>query len=363
MKKFIVKVLSVVIPIGVLVILVNIIVDPAALFLRHKQIEEVCRLMKEGKIVAGSLNLSERDIQREFIKEYGRVPDAAAVGSSRIMSLDAGRAEEYFGYGEFVNNGMSGSGIPDVYGIFGCWEQSYGELPKNIILCVDPWFFNANNGEERYKTLEEEIAVFSDRVQGKEHTEPMFMGVDFSRVKESISLSYFQSSLQELWNKKGLQQEKIYTVTEEEDTADSIRRPDGSIRHSLDSLQTEEDEVTKLVTKDIAADQIYQVGNYEKLDNDLQKMFEDMIEYLQDNGCDVAFYLAPFHPMYYQYFKENKAYAAVLQSEEYLLDYAEENGIIVYGSYDPEILDIDAEDFFDGIHLKDDRIEKAFVKR
>lgn len=60
--------------------------------------------------------------------------------------------------------------------------------------------------------------------------------------------------------------------------------------------------------------------------------------------------------------EQGKIYA-IEEGKDTTDSYAGLNNITVYGSYDSEILNIEAEDVFDGIHLRDDRVEKACVKR
>lgn len=77
----------------------------------------------------------------------------------------------------------------------------------------------------------------------------------------------------------------------------------------------------------------------------------------------MIFYLAPFHPAFYNLFCDDEDYAGMILAEDYLLEYAENRDISVYGSYNPDALGLSEESFLDGVHLRDYEQENALVLR
>jgi len=45
--------------------------------------------------------------------------------------------------------------------------------------------------------------------------------------------------------------------------------------------------------------------------------------------------------------------------EEYIVSYAKENEINIYGSYNPKRFNLDVNDFYDGMHLNSNGISKV----
>lgn len=367
MKKFVGKILALVIPIGVLVWGVNVVVDPSGLFFEEGNLREICEHLNEGGIVAGNLNISERDLQKEFIKTQEMVPEAVIIGSSRAMPISSEIAEEWWGYGECLNHAMSGSGVYDYYGVLGCYMLYQEELPKKILLSPDPWIFNANSGETRYETLDKEIEVCKNKVTGSESTMRLIQSIDLEKWKESLSLAYFQASLQALRSEKmDNEGDEVYKVVgDERETDEALRRPDGSTRHALSYVNKDQEDIEEKVLAEVKSGKLQStaLNDFKEIAPELQEMFEAMVQYLQKNGVEVTFYLAPVHPLYYEYFESNDTCVSFSEVEEYLLEYAQSNGITVYGSYDSTVLSMTETDFADGLHIRDNLIEKSFVLR
>ena len=87
MKKFVCKILALVIPVGILIWSINVLVDPANLFWGESNIREVCEHLNKNEIVAGNLNMSERDLQREFIRTQETVPEAIIIQKTGKMVI------------------------------------------------------------------------------------------------------------------------------------------------------------------------------------------------------------------------------------------------------------------------------------
>ena len=57
------------------------------------------------------------------------------------------------------------------------------------------------------------------------------------------------------------------------------------------------------------------------------------------------------------------AYDGVLSTEEYIVKYAEEKGITLYGSFSPQGCHLQSEDLFDAYHMRREGAEKAIYLR
>ena len=358
MKKLILKILCIAFPVLLLVGFVNAYIDPAALFLRSREIAAVVDLLQEGNYVVGAQNMNERHLQKQRIQREEALPDIIAIGSSRVLQMDSVFIKQHVGEGTFVNHAVSGGGLYDYYGILGCYGLYQGKWPETIIIGADPWIFNGDNTEEqRYDFYQNEINYMRALVSAQEDRwweKPKVMADSaWDFVVQLFSPSYFQYAL-EWWQDAETAKQFSYGVVESEDATESaLRRPDGSLRYPFDITYRDPLEVEREVEGAIASNSIYQMTDYAKTNAQMQKEFILLVDFLQEQGVEVILYLPPFHPAYYEYFDTNDNYQAIMMTEVWLLQYADSREIAVYGSYDPAYQSLTSADFLDGIHLRD----------
>lgn len=90
---------------------------------------------------------------RTELSKYETIkPEAIAIGSSRIMQASSKETNL-----DLLNLSVSGASIEDLIAI---WELSSSKFnPAYVILGADPWIFNANSGQSRWKSLEAEYSL------------------------------------------------------------------------------------------------------------------------------------------------------------------------------------------------------------
>ena len=75
---------------------------------------------------------------------------------------------------------------------------------------------------------------------------------------------------------------------------------------------------------------------------------------------DVVLLLSPYHPIVYNYITKNKEYRMVKKVEGYLNEFANKSNVEIFGSYNPKKLDLNSDSFYDGMHPKEEVMEKLF---
>jgi hypothetical protein len=108
----------------------------------------------------GVIHLSNIN-ERTFVKNrifYERInPEAIAIGSSRLMQASSKGAHL-----NLLNLSVSGASIDDMLAI---WELSSRRFnPTYFLLGADPWIFNANSGQDRWKSLEVEYGTALSKI-------------------------------------------------------------------------------------------------------------------------------------------------------------------------------------------------------
>ena len=100
-----------------------------------------------------------------------------------------------------------------------------------------------------------------------------------------------------------------------------------------------------------------------EMSEDKINRFEKLVEFLEGRGVEVSFFLPPYAEKLYDYIGDSGAYNGVLSTEEYIVGFADEKDIKLYGSFSPEGCGLRSEDMVDASHLRRDIAIKAFYLR
>jgi hypothetical protein len=347
--KIFLRFILIFIPIPLLIISVNCFVDPANIL--SKEYEKcIANYLVEGNNVTDVVNYNERLLQKYFIENMKECPEVITLGSSRIMQISSVFLKE----NKFINNGVSGASLEDDLAIFYLYEKRGCKI-KKVILGIDPWLLNDNNEQFRWKDIQNEYFDFSGQ-QLKQKINPDYQTklYDYIKYKELLSGSYFKSSLQFLL--KGLN--KKYKPTKSIENKGFTRLIDGSIYYDEAYRNASFSEIERKALRCVANQPIYSLGKFTVFSERYKATFNKFIEYLQKQGIEVEFFLSPYHPVVFDYFKKNKYYHIVFKSEDYFREVAFAHNIKVIGSYDPGKYSFDNSYFYDGLHCSDKAINK-----
>jgi hypothetical protein len=79
---------------------------------------------------------------------------------------------------------------------------------------------------------------------------------------------------------------------------------------------------------------------------------------MKNRGIKVIIFLTSYHPIAYNFFKNNTKYQTVIDVENKIRTWSKDNMIPIIGSYDPTICGYDNSDFYDANHLRKNSIER-----
>ena len=164
--------------------------DISGLFQGELAPREVANMLLAGDTVSNYEQMDERQILELYVQNLpeAQVPDTVALGSSRVMQL----SEAIVG-SSYYNAGMSGAGAMDVMNAWYLFERA-GKLPKNLILCVDPWMFNGVSASDLNKKADPELfAEFLEKALGlaSDYEEPDQLEI----WKALVDPAYFQGNV------------------------------------------------------------------------------------------------------------------------------------------------------------------------
>lgn len=341
MQRFINKFIIISLPVLIVLITVNYFGDAARIFDSEYE-KEMAEILMNGSYVTNISNYDERVFQKELINRKNDAPEILVLGSSRTMLVNS----TYFPNQTLFNNSVSGASIEDIIALYQIYKES-NILPKKIIIGIDPWLLNENNGQTRWKSLE----YFYNKYNKK---------ADFSlaesssyKYSELFSLSYFKASIKAL--------PKLFSgtsrpiETQEKYNKTNTKLSDGSLVYSADYRNATQNDINSKIDKYILGD-IYSIENFETISDEIWTEFQNFISTLRKEHISIEFLLCPYAPIVYD--KITKKYPNVLQSESLIVNFAHDKGIKVHGSFNPYGLRFDETYFYDGMHCKEKGIKE-----
>jgi len=351
MIRFIIKFLLALFIILCIVSTVDYLGDPANLFNRRNIELNAAKIISKGKHVTNLYNYNERLFQK-YISELDPIgPNVLILGSSRTMLLGSDR----FISTPVYNCCVSGASIEDFLAILYLYQQNK-KLPKEVILGLDPWILNDNNNQSRYETLNHEYNkmisllkfnnLFNDKINKTQSIKSKIKKIIFSdKIKAFFSPQYFRESIYFLiLNDPNIYQtDRIFnqTITELQD---------GTIYYGTNYIYNGASKIDSLINNYIQGNKIYSLQNFTELSINNKYAFEMLIQYLIRQDIAITFFIPPYPKKVYKYFCENKNYNNVINAEKYFLEIASKYKIKTIGSYNPEILGLTDNDFYDGMH-------------
>ena len=322
------------------VILFNYFVDSTGLFNNKKYIELAAKKLVKGQIIAGLKNYDDRLFQEYIISNNKNKIDFIVIGSSRSMMI---RSKMFTSENNFFNHSVSGASLEDYISIIGLYKTIKNHIPQRIILGIDPWIFNKNNGQNRWKSLYSYYYNFNNMINNNEKEK--YNNVYFSKWKQLVNYEYTVSNIKYFYEGK---KDFFYQPTSI-NIDDTIKDIDGSIYYpySIRYLKNNKEVKNKAISF-TKGNNTYSLNNFTKINN--IKLFENLITYLQNNNIEVIFFLPSYHPISYDFIVLDDRYKNINNVEKYVRGYAKINNIKLYGSYNPHKFNLTNNDFFDGMH-------------
>jgi hypothetical protein len=340
MKKFITKIITTSVPLLLILVSVNYIGDAAKIFDSEYE-KQITEIISEGKYVTNISNYDERVLQKELVSKLNDIPQILVFGSSRTMLINS----EHFPKQSLFNNSVSGASLEDLIALYQIYKD-HNLTPKKIILGIDPWLLNENNGQSRWKSIE----YFYNRYYQEDESKPTsnFM----HKYGQLYSLSYFQASIKAIPKLFSGSSKPLETLTKQNKS--NTKLIDGSLVYGESYRNaTQEDINTKI--RDYINGKIYSIEDFESISNTIWSDFQNFIKDLKDENISIEFFLCPYAPVVFD--EVTKHYSNVMKTQDLILNFAKENKIKVYGSFSPYDLDFDETYFYDGMHCTEKGIE------
>jgi hypothetical protein len=258
--------------------------------------------------------------------------------------------------GSYFNHSVASATLKDYIATLGIYKRK-GALPAKIIIEVAPRLFDKKSETDlfskRWLSNADEYYYFMSFLNYNTPTLiPLYRNLQHKFLKTKALIKYSDSVKN---FKLLLSGDKMdYRITNSIFVDDHIKMPDGSLWHPVSRRSKYGFPTRREIGKKLGP-----MKNYFHQQS-LQKMFMDLISYLEKNGTQVIFYLPPYHPYIYQAINQIRALLYFNSHERMIRDLAKSKKIPVIGSYNPQISHLSYKDFHDLVHINDLAMERVF---
>ncbi len=353
-------------PIPMFIVTVNYFVEKTNLLKNNARY--AAHYLWQGYNIANAYTCGDSSIKEFYVNNAIMGKDILVFGSSRSLGINS----KLFPEKNFFNMSVTDGRLENFIYFYFLWREKC-LIPKHVILGLDVWLLKHKSqndlmGFMKKKLIEVDSDFLSESDLGfilrwddncKQTTERTF---EF--VQRLISVDLFRNSLMYelnfLLHSCGLKGIGIFYPTKENFADSEVMLADGSINYGLVRRSRSVDEVNRQVLSAIKEKGFSHLNDFEKLDEDMVKLFEIFIKLLLHDNVSVTFFLTPYHPKAYDLLKVSEKNKIVCTVCDYFKDVAIKNGIKVLSDFDPTINNLEDRDFFDEFHPKESAMQKVF---
>ena len=328
------------------VAILNFGVDPAELFRKTNfgQVYAAALLDSEYGLLDPD-SLDDRDVKAAIALRASNY-DCVIVGSSHVMQIGSSRKHRTFPACKSIANlGVAGAGLED-HIVLSYLSLSNGK-PRLLILGVDPWTF-AFDKDQRWEIRYSDSLTEALKAIGGDRA----MIVDPpSRWSNLVNAQYTKRSIEQLL--RGQVTRTIVAaqrVDQEAGGVSTIMLPDGSRVYSSEFIARSREQSIP-----VGGDPYKTKGTLNQ--PKAIALYKRLLIWLQNNGVKPILLMTPYHPNVWK-LDSSPNVVAMVPTEKIVIEIGSELGIPVVGSYRPDGVNCEPEEFFDFMHPTDKCVAK-----
>ena len=340
-------------------------VDRSGLFQGALGPRTVVDLMLSGHDVTNFEQMDERSVMSLYAQDVpeDERPSVIGIGSSRVLQFN----REVIGTDSYFSMGVTGADVRDNMTSYYVMVRA-GKAPDVLVWSVDPWVLYGSEKAFDSRADSELYNEFLTKVLGVEtdYEEPDKVEL----WKALADPAYFQGNMDyymairsgaAVTDDEGNEIPFKAVTGDVYDNDASIKRSDGSVLYSKEFREQNQDQILFNAMNACNTFNSVHMEGFTELSAKQEQAFDAFIRYAQSNGTTVILVLCPWHPYLYDFLLwQEDDHQGFLQVENWIRQYAHDNQVPLYGSYDPLQLGMEEMDFFDGLHCKDSGIRKFF---
>lgn len=348
-----------IVPLVCLLVVTNVYEDPANIF-HNDSVSIASAILSGNEVYFGSGNGDERAVKMQIIKKMPKSIECLTLGPSLSMGI----RKSNVGTDSYYNLSASGCNFYDFLAEFGMIELSDIKVNR-IIFCVDSYFFDENF--YAFGSRNPDMMQYADYMLSVLNNEEGTIPGNDSKaqiklmMEQAFSVTYFQSSVNYIQSNKSIKlPNKRWGIVDEATENLAHYESDASWVYDSDyRSKTEADVIKNAAEYDINT----QFSKGDHISNYSKEIFIKLIQYLQNEGVDIEFFLCPLAPSLWDKIKSDKEadqFYILDELEEFAQTTAAEYNIKVTGSYNPYNIGISDADYWDSRHIRHDKLENYF---
>ena len=295
------------------------------------------------------MNVNSRLLKKQWIEQLPHTPEVLVLGSSRTLAL----SQEVFQGRSFFNASVTNCTFQDMYAFLNLVEKKGNGLPHTIIICADQWLFGNSFAEKRWLENRAEAIEMIQKagVIIPLKTFPSKWNIDKEWIKELFSVRYLMRSV------RYRSKVEKFEVCQSFEPDKMMFLPDGSRSIPQRVIHASEKEISENAHS-------YYYASKDEYFTELYRpqceLFEGMMKYLKTNHCKVILFIPPYHPETLRLLEQSNQTSGVLKAEIYLQTFARTHELEMMGGNHADSLNLSAIDFYDGVHLKPESLNRYF---
>jgi len=275
-------------------------------------------------------NLDERKFLEGRLLNPLKKVDTIIMGSSRSMQIDSRSIKN-----RALNISISSANIEDFISFVP--EATAKLKPTRVILGTDPWLFNKYPLESTLASTSKLFQYWNEKIRKN------------LPVNEEL-VRYFK------YEKSGQSEtimQKFYYILNNSTSIADNGRPESINKKAYDGFLIYNKKAKnniKITKEDVLRSGLgYKMIKYEYASRK-REIFINLINWLKSRDINITLILSPYHPKVYKFLiSKNKNF---LFAEDMFNKLAKDLDINLIGSYNPNLVDCGAEEFYDSIHPK-----------
>jgi hypothetical protein len=308
---------------------------------------------------------NERDIYLNLAK-YNNDAECIILGSSQIIQISSLRKNKSLTNtcDSLVNLGVSGAVLED-YIVLSQSILENQKGPKKIIIAINAWTLNFNRDSRWLHYKNDYDRALKKIITGNENMDKTISttaSYEILLIKNLINIKYFISSLNLINSKKNYSIELAKDFNYELGTTHRVLLSDGSIISSAKDIKSRKNNNEELFNKKKWGMQNWGIIPEKWYDENAIEIFIKLVNQLKNN-FNVIFLITPYHPYVWSNEKQ-PAVKAMRNVELKINEIAKMVQVDVVGSFNPEKVGCDRDEFIDEIHATDlclSKLEKVYV--
>ena len=309
---------------------------------------------------------NERDIYLNLAK-YNNDAECIILGSSQILPISSLRKNKSLTNtcDSLVNLGISGAVLED-YIVLSQSILENQKAPKKIIIAINAWTLNFNRDSRWLHYKNDYDRALKKIITGNENMDKTISttaSYEILLIKNLINIKYFISSLNLINSKKDYSIELAKDFNYELGTTHRVLLPDGSIISSAKNIKSRKNNNNEeFFNKKKWGSQNWGIIPGKWYDENAIEIFIKLVNQLKNN-FNVIFLITPYHPYVWSNEKQ-PAVKAMRNVELKINEIAKMVQVDVVGSFNPEKVGCDRDEFIDEVHATDlclSKLEKVYV--